>query len=147
MTNDGTNEDHPFRLSDPGSALRQLQCPKCDAPMSRVTFNQIEIDRCEGCQGLWFDMLELDKLKDANGAEVLDIGDPAVGSELNKKDTIDCPVCHTRMIRMVDANQPHIWYEQCASCHGVFLDAGEFSDIKTRAWFDIVRGWFAKPRA
>ena len=114
--------------------------------MSRVTFEGIEVDRCEGCQGIWFDMLELDKLRAVNGAESLDIGDPVVGRKLNEKDAIDCPVCHTRMIRMVDADQPHIWYERCASCHGVFLDAGEFKDIKTRELFDIVRDWFAKAR-
>lgn len=147
MTNDNPNDDHPYRLSDPGSGpARQVQCPKCGAPMARVVHEQIEIDRCEGCQGIWFDMLEMDRLRTVEGAEAIDTGDPSIGRNLNEKDCIDCPVCGTRMIRMVDAAQPHIWYEGCSSCHGVFLDAGEFTDIKTRDVFDLFRGWLAKAR-
>lgn len=147
MTHDDPNEDRPYRLSDPGTAApRQLQCPKCDAPMARVVHDRIEIDRCEGCHGIWFDMLEMDRLLEAKGSEAIDTGDPRVGRKLNEKDEIDCPVCHTRMIRMVDADQPHIWYEGCSSCHGVFLDAGEFVDLKTRDVFDLLRGLIARAR-
>jgi Zn-finger nucleic acid-binding protein len=34
------------------------------------------------------------------------------------------------MLRMVDAEQPHIWYETCDECGGSFLDAGEFRELK-----------------
>jgi Zn-finger nucleic acid-binding protein len=34
------------------------------------------------------------------------------------------------MLRMVDAQQPHIWYETCEECGGSFFDAGEFRDLK-----------------
>ena len=141
------DQDNPYRLSDPGSATpRQLQCPKCNAPMARVVHGGIEIDRCEGCHGIWFDMLEMDRLLEVKGSEAIDTGHPKVGHKLNEKDEIDCPVCHTRMIRMVDAKQPHIWYEGCASCHGVFLDAGEFVDLKTHDIFDLFRRFMTRAR-
>ena len=47
---------------------------------------------------------------------------------------------------MVDHQQPHIWYEQCPGCGGVYLDAGEFSDLKDVTVMDMLKGWFAKPR-
>jgi 4a-hydroxytetrahydrobiopterin dehydratase len=31
---------------------------------------------------------------------------------------------------MVDAKQPHLWYEACTECYGIFFDAGEFKDFK-----------------
>ena len=34
------------------------------------------------------------------------------------------------MIQMTVHRQPHIRYEGCTVCHGVFFDAGEFSDMK-----------------
>lgn len=43
------------------------------------------------------------------------------------------------MLKMVDAQQPHIWYETCAVCGGSFLDAGEFKDMKHFNFFDLIR--------
>jgi transposase-like protein len=34
-----------------------------------------------------------------------------------------------RMIRIVDVDQPHIWFEHCTVCGGSFFDAGEFRDF------------------
>jgi Zn-finger nucleic acid-binding protein len=33
------------------------------------------------------------------------------------------------MVRVVDPQQRHIWYETCSSCSGSFLDAGELLDL------------------
>jgi len=43
------------------------------------------------------------------------------------------------MIRMVDSEQPHIWFEACKTCNGVFLDAGEFTDLKERTLLDRLK--------
>jgi uncharacterized protein len=115
-----------------------MLCPKCNSEMEKVSFDNIEVDRCTQCKGIWFDMLEHEHLKAIHDSESIDIGDPTVGHDFNKIDKIDCPVCHTKMIRMVDREQPHIWYESCAVCYGVFFDAGEFKDYKEKS----VAGFF-----
>ena len=51
-----------------------------------------------------------------------------------------CPIDNVRMIRMVDAGQPHIWFESCPVCHGAFFDAGEFTDFKERTLIEMFRG-------
>src|SRR3954471_8572011 len=116
-----------------------MNCPKCNAAMEKVTFNQIEIDRCTGCKGLWFDSLELEKLKKMKGSEAIDTGDPKVGKQQNVKDHISCPVCKTPMLRMVDPNMPHLWFESCKVCYGVYLDAGEFKDSKHETLLEFIR--------
>lgn len=123
-----------------------MNCPKCDDSMQSVQFGEITVDRCTGCQGIWFDMLEHEHLKEIPGSEVIDIGDPAVGRQHNEQMKVDCPVCHVHMIRMVDAQQPHIWYENCPVCHGVFFDAGEFRDFKEHTLGDLFRRWQCKER-
>ena len=40
-----------------------MQCPKCAQAMEKVKFQDVEIDRCINCGGMWFDMLELEDLK------------------------------------------------------------------------------------
>lgn len=123
-----------------------MNCPKCNAKMKKVEFTAIEVDRCTNCQGLWFDMLEAEQLKEIKGSENIDIGDPNVGKEYNKIDKVNCPKCNTLMGKMVDNNQPHIWYEACDICYGVFFDAGEFRDYKEESILDFFKKITQKPR-
>jgi Zn-finger nucleic acid-binding protein len=123
-----------------------MQCPKCDAEMEKVSFATHEIDRCTSCKGLWFDMLEHEDLKKIAGSETIDIGDPEEGKKHNDQSTVLCPKCHIPMVKMVDINQRHIWYETCHTCFGVFFDAGEFRDYKEDRFLDYFKDLFAKER-
>ena len=107
-----------------------MQCPKCDAEFEKVVFHDIEVDRCTGCRGLWFDMLEKEDLVKIKGSESIDVGPDQVGESYDLQRDINCPVCHQKMIPMVDKDQFHIHYESCATCYGTFFDAGEFRDLK-----------------
>lgn len=123
-----------------------MQCPKCNHGMESVEFQGIEVDRCSLCKGLWFDALEHEALKKMEGSEEIDQGDPEVGELFNAEDRISCPRCHTSMIRMVDRDQPHIWFESCTTCYGVFFDAGEFTDYKHHTLMDAIRDFRVKAR-
>jgi Zn-finger nucleic acid-binding protein len=114
--------------------------------MEKITYKKIQVDRCTNCKGIWFDMLEHEHLKAIEDSESIDIGEPKVGKEYNKIDKIDCPVCRTLMIRMVDREQPHIRYEACTRCYGVFFDAGEFRDYKQETILDFFRDLFTNGR-
>ena len=114
--------------------------------MQEVSYEGIYVDRCVGCKGLWFNMLEHEHLAAMEGSEAIDIGSAALGKRYNDVDEIDCPNCSTPMIRMVDAQQPHIWYEGCHTCFGVFFDAGEFRDYREKTVMDFFRDLFTKER-
>lgn len=107
-----------------------MECPKCQAQFEKVTFADIEVDRCVSCHGLWFDMLEKDDLVKIKGSEAIDIGDAEVGEKYSNVRDIKCPQCAQNMIPMVDKDQYHIKYESCPACYGTFFDAGEFRDLK-----------------
>jgi len=121
-------------------------CPKCGGDMQAVEYDGIEVNRCVGCSGLWFDMLEHEHLKAIEGSESIDLGSARDGRNYDRVDHIDCPVCKTQLIRMVDRSQPHIHYEACTSCYGVYFDAGEFRDYKERTVIDFFRDLFTKER-
>jgi uncharacterized protein len=123
-----------------------MDCPKCGHPMEQVEHGSVEVDRCTLCKGLWFDLLEHEQLKEMRGAEAIDVGDPDVGAIFNRDDRISCPRCRGPMIRMVDPDQSHIWYESCGVCHGVFFDAGEFRDFKQHTLGDFFRRLRARER-
>lgn len=123
-----------------------MNCPKCHAEMEKVGYQSIEIDRCTHCHGMWFDKLEAEHLKELKGAEQIDIGNPQEGQAFNKIDKIHCPRCKAEMGKIVDFEQPHIWYETCEVCCGMFFDAGEFRDYKEENIFDFFKDLFCKPR-
>lgn len=124
-----------------------MKCPKCREGMEVVAFDGIEVDRCTGCKGIWFDSRENERLKSMRGSEIIDSGDPATGRRYNEIPYVRCPRCTTPMVRMVDPEQPHLWYETCSTCGGVYFDAGEFRDYKSKTLFDVIRDLFARPRA
>jgi len=122
-----------------------MNCPKCNSVMEKVVYQLVEVDRCTGCRGIWFDMQEHQQLKRTAGSEAIDTGAPRPGANV-KVGNIECPVCKTRMTRLVDVKQPHIWYESCPVCYGVFFDAGEFRDFKEESVLDFFRDLAAKER-
>lgn len=69
----------------------------------------------------------------------IDTGDPRIGRKLDKFDDIDCPLGHGRMEKVSDEDQTHVWYERCATCGGLFLDAGELTDLKYVTLMDKLR--------
>jgi Zn-finger nucleic acid-binding protein len=125
--------------------ISTLKCPKCDAEMEKVHFHRFIVHRCTGCRGLWLAPLDREYLAVIRDAEQIDIGPPHI-EKRDEKVKINCPECHTQMIRMVDHCQPHIWYESCPVCYGVFYDAGEFRDYKSHTVVDYVRDWFLPER-
>jgi len=116
-----------------------MRCPKCRTDMEQVEIDGVEIDRCKYCKGIWFDAGESDVLRNEDAAAAIDIGDARSGKKLNEIDRYRCPRCNGAMLRMVDPQQTHIWYEECASCKGSFFDAGEFKDLSQHTISDFFR--------
>jgi Zn-finger nucleic acid-binding protein len=106
--------------------------------MEEVTYEDITIDRCTGCGGLWFDGDEAQRLKKLPGSEVLDSGNPKTGRIHDRRADINCPRCGKLMEKSADWKQVHIWYEICRD-HGIFMDAGEFTDFKHETLLDRFR--------
>jgi len=116
-----------------------MRCPKCRADMEQVDYEGTEIDRCTICSGIWFDAGEIDILRDKHAAATIDTGDASTGKQSNAIDRYQCPRCSGDMMRVVDPQQTHIWYETCDSCNGSFLDAGELRDLSTVSIADFFR--------
>ena len=106
-----------------------MTCPRCSGVMETVSVGLVAVDRCTSCGGLWFDMNEDEWLKRSGAAAVVDTRATEQGSHRDDRTPIQCPRCHTRMMRMVDPGHPDVTYESCAICYGSFFDAGEFREV------------------
>jgi len=115
-----------------------MNCPKCFAEMEITSFKELEIDRCTSCKGLWFQPEELEVLRNETWMAdyILDEGKAKVGKQFNQIRDIRCPQCNAEMEQKSDPDQPHVVYECCPQGHGVFLDAGEFTDLMHKTFWD-----------
>jgi len=126
--------------------MSSMKCPKCQGNLEPVVYADVEVDRCADCNGIWFDSQEAQTLKQIEGSEAIDTGDPKIGSKFNAIEDINCPKCKAKMTKMVDLKQSHIWYEKCPICYGIWFDAGEFKDYKQEDIQDIFKGIFSGER-
>lgn len=117
-------------------------CPKCHSSMKSQSLETnagtVTVDQCSRCNGIWFDSGEAEILKEEWRSLFLDTGDPEVGKIYNEIKDIDCPRCNEPMHHQKDVRQNHIGYEVCLD-HGVFMDAGEFSDYKVISVLESVQ--------
>jgi Zn-finger nucleic acid-binding protein len=108
---------------------RKLTCPKCKAAMEVIKIEEVDIDRCTGCQGIFFDICEHKDLATLE-TEPFDAPMAHENSAMDKIDHIKCPVCKVDMLRLVAIKKRDIKYEKCPMCSGVYFDAGEFTEFK-----------------
>ena len=111
-----------------------MNCPVCANSLSSVKAGNVMVDVCVGgCGGMWFDNFELQKLDDPNepGAEVLvNIGrrqDLCIDPAQRRK----CPCCDDIvMMRHFYSPRRRVEVDECPSCGGFWLDAGELELVR-----------------
>ncbi|MCU1288268.1 MAG: hypothetical protein JWN60_497 [Acidobacteria bacterium] len=56
------------RINSEDSARTEIQCPKCDGTLHETNYENIKIDVCDKCTGVWLDAGELAQIahKDEN---------------------------------------------------------------------------------
>ena len=57
-----------------GAGEHWMRCPKCGKPMEEVGLAQIKLDKCTGCQGVYFDHGELETLLESREPQVFLVG-------------------------------------------------------------------------
>ncbi|MCA9688642.1 MAG: zf-TFIIB domain-containing protein [Myxococcales bacterium] len=122
----------------PRAARGALRCPGCGAPMVTLAGDGgVELDRCDGCGGVWLDRGELERLTERPHSarvgrldEVRAAAHAHVAAPEGELRYRDCPRCQAVMQRRNFAEISGIILDECRD-HGQFLDAGELEAIET----------------
>ena len=103
-----------------------MNCPACKNPMVILELNQVEIDFCSACKGIWLDRGELDLI--FSSSEKKEIA--KLFSVKNNLDEIKrrCPVCKKKMNK-VEFENTGIIIDKCTDEHGIWFDSGELKSI------------------
>ena len=100
--------------------------------MITLELEDVEIDYCTGCGGIWLDAGELELLLDDPGKakSLLDsFRIDSASSERARK----CPICDKKMQKIIIGSSiPVLLIDKCRSGDGLWFDKGELQDIFDR---------------
>ncbi len=101
-----------------------MQCPKCPRELFEIEQNLVTLDCCPGCNGLWFDRRELEKLTQIDN----------VFSKLGKgvPTELSCPRCEKALSEHATDEAIGVNVERCRDCGGVWLDRAELEAFRKR---------------
>jgi Zn-finger nucleic acid-binding protein len=130
----------PFDVKDKSFVLSLgsliMDCPVCKNAMITLELQDVEIDLCTDCDGIWLDAGELEML----------LGEPEKAEKLLDSFKIDrtssekpkkCPICLKKMKKIiVGASKPVLLIDKCSKGHGLWFDKGELNDIFERSQLD-----------
>ena len=107
-------------------------CPACKHPMVIVEHDEIELDYCTNCKGVWFDSGELELLLEAaklenyrDFIEKMIASDEAVTKEKKRR----CPICARKMKKTHIGAGNELLIDVCRSADGIWFDGGEVAHL------------------
>jgi len=113
-----------------------VDCPVCKNPMIVLELQEVEVDYCTDCSGIWLDAGELELL----------LGDSQRAEQLLQSFKIDstrtekprkCPICLKKMKKIiVGLSTAPLLIDKCARGDGLWFDKGELQDILKTAQLD-----------
>lgn len=108
-----------------------MDCPNCNNAMIVLQMQEVEIDLCVDCEGIWLDSGELEiLLQDADRAkELLGSFDVISTDEKARK----CPICLKRMEKISAGS---VVLDRCKRGDGLWFDKGELKSILDNARLD-----------
>ena len=104
-----------------------IRCPKCKTEMEALAHEDLVVDQCPSCHGVWLDKGELDAVMRHKLANVLDARISAF--EMHDHDEVParCRRCDKEMVALVGPGEVRM--DWCVECEGLFFDHGELSAI------------------
>lgn len=112
-----------------------MNCPKDQSELRLEKLQDIEIDRCPTCQGMWLDYVELDAIEDRVMTD--DHGKGTMVWNPQQTDLL-CPKCGKKM-NTFDYRLEKLQIEVCPDGHGFWLDHGEEERV-VKAMQDRIAG-------
>jgi hypothetical protein len=125
-----------------------------------LELDQVEIDHCRSCGGVWLDPDEMDLLLEGSAARD-EIRAHLNFGEATSENTHRCPICRHKMEKARvrrQAADAGVQIDRCGRGHGTWLDGGELHAIVTLSDFPaahriheflqaVFRGTMREPRA
>lgn len=113
-----------------------MDCTVCQNPMIALELDDVEVDFCLSCGGIWLDGGELELLLGSGpkAAELLRSFRPA--SQIAEA-MRQCPICDGMMEKVnAGPEEKPILIDRCVKGDGIWFDRGELQDVLNLGSFD-----------
>lgn len=105
-----------------------MNCPVCKEPLVVLELEQIEIDYCTSCEGVWLDTGELELLLETD-EERNRLINLFMQAESHKEKSYYCPICGKHMLKFHIGEQEKVLVDKCKKNHGIWFDKGELKKV------------------
>ena len=103
-------------------------CPVCKEPMVVLELDQVEIDYCANCCGIWLDSGELEFLLESK-TEREKLMASFKEDTASKEKSYSCPICGKRMSKILVGDNEQVLVDKCRNDHGIWFDKGELNSV------------------
>jgi len=113
-------------------------CPRCKETLCEVKVDEILLDKCNSCGGVWFDFTEMERVifKDARTLKsFLGNAKPHDQGASDEEDPLKCPRCSDELLPVRSAESLDIQIQACLTCYGRWLDGGEIGRVRDQGLF------------
>jgi uncharacterized protein len=105
-----------------------MDCPIDNQPMIVLELEQIEIDYCTHCSGIWLDSGELELMVESENER--DYLNSLFKQDLvSKEKSVGCPICSKKMIKVDVGKNNEVLIDKCPKNHGLWFDKGELEKV------------------
>jgi len=112
-----------------------VDCPICkNEPMIVLELNEVEIDYCLNCKGIWLDAGELELLL-GSSTETEEFLNSFNIDDQTKERKLKCPICNKKMEKTLVIGDKKVRIDKCKANHGIWFESGELEDILKMASF------------
>jgi len=103
-------------------------CPVCNNSMVVLELEQIEIDYCIDCGGIWLDAGELELMLETESERnrIINLFKKAGPG---KEKSYNCPICGKRMLKFDIGEEEKVKIDKCKRNHGLWFDKGELQKV------------------
>jgi len=108
-------------------------CPKCKKPVVVLELQQVEIDHCPSCGGIWLDNGELELLLGKEKLPEDSFTSPGKTDAGGEK-RIRCPICRRKMEKLI--YDKRVLLDVCRRGHGLWFDRDELAAVIASGDFD-----------
>ena len=102
-----------------------MRCPKCACEMMPISVQQVMVDRCPVCHGIWLDKTELEAVTVKGLVQHIDVGVLDKNAPVGDDRAAFCHACQAHMMSLTGTGD--IELDWCERCGGMFFDKGELT--------------------
>jgi Zn-finger nucleic acid-binding protein len=100
----------------------------CKEPLVVLELDDVEVDYCTSCSGIWLDAGELELLLgDAAGKDRF-LSSFEICHTV-KEAVRKCPICSKKMDKVLLGHEDQVCIDRCRNNDGIWLDRGELEEI------------------